>query len=183
MIIEQTRGDAAALIVIDVQNGVVANAHDRDGVVSRIADLVERARVESVPVIWVQHTDQELVKESKEWQIVPELRLGHDEPVVHKSYNDAFEETTLEVELASRAVARLVVVGAQTEWCIRSTLHGAIARGYDAVLVSDAHTTDDMSDSIPATSVIEMTNRYWKWHSAPGRQAGVESSARVALRG
>ena len=88
---------------------------------------------------------------------------------------------SLELELASRGVARLVVVGAQTEWCIRSTLHGAIARGYDALLVSDAHTTEDMSDSIPAIFVIEMTNRYWKWHSAPGREAGVESSADVVL--
>lgn len=171
----------SALLVVDVQNGVVANAHDRDGAVSRIADLVERARTESVPVIWVQHNDQELVKESNEWQIVPQLRPKSDEPVVHKSYNDAFEETTLEAELASRGIARLVVVGAQTEWCIRSTLHGAIARGYDAILVSDAHTTEDMSASIPATSVIEMTNRYWKWHSAPGREAGVESSAEVLL--
>lgn len=171
----------SAVIVIDVQNGVVANAHDRDGVVSRIASLVERARRQSVPVIWVQHNDSELVKESDDWQIVPELKPQPGEPVVHKSYNDSFEETSLEAELAARNVGRLVVTGAQTEWCVRSTLHGAIARGYDAVLVSDAHTTEDMSETIPATSVIEMTNRYWKWHSAPGRSAGTELSSDVSL--
>lgn len=173
----------SALIVIDVQNGVVASAHDRDGVVSRIAALVDRARAQSVPVIWVQHNDSELTKGSDEWQIVPELAPLPDEPVVHKSYNDSFEETVLETELAQRGVGRLVVTGAQTEWCVRSTLHGAIARGYDALLVSDAHTTEDMSDSIPATSVIEMTNRYWKWHSAPGRSAGTVPSADVSLGG
>jgi nicotinamidase-related amidase len=172
----------SALIVIDVQHGVVANAHDRDGVITRIADLVEQARSQSVPVIWVQHHDEELVQGSDEWQIVTELQPRSDEPVVHKSYNDSFEETTLESELAERSVGRLVVTGAQTEWCIRSTLHGAITRGYDALLVSDAHTTEDMSQSIPATSVIEMTNRYWMWHSAPGRAAGVETSAAVTLR-
>jgi nicotinamidase-related amidase len=173
----------SALLVIDVQNGVVADAHDRDGVVSRIADLVERARRESVVVIWIQHNDDELVKGSDGWQIVDGLQPRSDEPVVHKSYNDSFEETSLESELAQRGVGRLVITGAQTEWCIRSTLHGAIARGYDALLVSDAHTTGHMSETIPATSVIEITNRYWKWHSAPGRSAGVETAAEVSLTG
>ena len=173
----------SALVVIDVQNGVVAGAHDRDGVVARIADLVERARSQSGSVIWVQHSDDELVKGSDAWNIVDGLRPQSDEPVVHKSYNDSFEETTLESDLAQRGVGRLVVTGAQTEWCIRSTLHGAIARGYDALLVSDAHTTGDLSATTPATSIIEMTNHYWKWHSAPGRSAGVATAADVSLAG
>lgn len=173
----------SALVVIDVQNGVVADAHDRDGVVARIADLVELARSQPVTVIWVQHSDDELVKGSDAWNIVDGLRPQSDEPVVHKSYNDSFEETTLESDLAQRGVGRLVVTGAQTEWCIRSTLHGAIARGYDALLVSDAHTTGDLSATTPATSIIEMTNHYWKWHSAPGRSAGVATAADVSLAG
>jgi len=161
-----------AVVVIDVQNAVVAQAHDRDAVVTRIAQLVGDARVKNIPVIWVQHNDSELVRGSADWEYVPELSMGADEPVVHKSYNDSFEETTLEDELAKRGVGQLVIAGAQTEWCIRSTLHGAIARGYDALLVSDAHTTGDMSEEIPATSIIGLTNVYWKWHSAPGRSAG-----------
>lgn len=173
----------SAVVVIDVQKGVVVNAYDRAGVVSRIASLVERARSQSVPVIWVQHNDDSLLKGSDDWQLVTELQPRSDEAVVHKSYNDAFEETTLESFLEERGVGRLVVTGAQTEWCIRSTLHGAIARGYDALLVSDAHTTQDMSASIPATSVIEMTNRYWMWHSAPGRIAGIETAEAVSFVG
>lgn len=165
-----------ALIVIDVQNDVVAHAHGRDEVVANIASLVERARAANVPVIWVQHHDEQLQRGSEGWQYVPELQQRDDEPIVYKSYNDAFEETTLESELATRAVGHLVIVGAQTEWCIRATLHGAIARGYDALLVSDAHTTNDMSAEIPARSIIELTNTYWQWHTAPGRTAGVETT-------
>ena len=112
-----------ALVVIDVQNAVVARAHQRDGVVANIASLVERARESSIPVIWVQHNDAELVRGTADWEYVPELMMVAGEAIVHKSYNDAFEETTLESELASRNVGKLVVVGAQTEWCIRSTLH------------------------------------------------------------
>jgi nicotinamidase-related amidase len=171
-----------ALVVVDVQNAVVERVHQRDSVVTNISSLVERARNESVPVVWVQHNDGELVRGTREWEYVPELAIGADEPVVHKSYNDAFEETTLESELASRKVGKLVVVGAQTEWCIRSTLHGAIARGYDALLVSDAHTTNDMSAEIPAKSIIQLTNTYWQWHSVPGRSAGTSETAEVNFR-
>jgi len=67
-----------------------------------------------------------------------------------------------------------VVAGAQTDMCIRSTLHGAITRGYDATLVSDAHTTEDLSSYGAPTPdlVIAHTNMYWKWQDAPGRQGG-----------
>ena len=132
-------------------------------------------------MIWVQHNDGELEKGSKGWELVPELVPNDGEPIVHKSYNDSFEETTLETELAARGVSKLVVTGAQTEWCIRSTIHGAIARGYDALLVSDAHTTNDMSDEIPATSIIELTNTFWRWHSAPGRSAGSKPAIDVVF--
>lgn len=172
-----------ALIVIDMQNGVVAHAHNRDAVVANIATLVSMARTAGAPVIWVQHNDNELVRDTEEWEYVPELQMADGEPVVHKSYNDSFEETTLENHLGSRGVGHLVIAGAQTEWCIRSTLHGAIARGYDALLVGDAHTTEDMSGDIPASSIIELTNRYWRWHSAPGRTAGTAATEEVSFAG
>ena len=172
-----------ALIVVDVQNAVVEHAHQRDAVIANIAQLVDKARANRFPVVWVQHNDTELVRGSAEWEYVPELMIDVSEPVVHKSYNDAFEETTLEAELADRNVGSLVIVGAQTEWCIRSTLHGAIARGYDALLVSDAHTTNDMSAELPATAIIELTNTYWRWHAAPGRSAGTATTAEVSFAG
>lgn len=170
----RTVGTNTALLVVDVQNAVVARAHRRNETVRVIADLVERARQGNVPVVWVQHHDDQLAKDSHDWQIVPELIPNDDEIIVHKSYNDAFEETDLEKHLDQLGVGSLVVTGAQTEWCIRSTLHGAIARGYDALLVADGHTTNDMSAEIPATSIIELTNMYWHWHSVPARTAGVD---------
>jgi nicotinamidase-related amidase len=163
-----------ALVVIDVQNGAVAKAHDRDTVVANIASLVERARSESVPVVWIQHCDEHLVRGTAEWRIVPELTPGEDEPLVEKGYGDAFEDSELEVILSKLAVGRLLVVGAQTDACIRSTLHGALTRGYDATLVSDAHTTEDQTPwgAPPPEQVIAHTNLYWKYQTAPGRTAG-----------
>jgi nicotinamidase-related amidase len=174
-----------ALLVIDVQNGVVEQGHQRDAVVANVGSLVDRARHEGVPVVWVQHVSEDLVKGSDAWRIVPELSPGDAEPLVEKSYGDSFEDTTLETVLSGLGVGRLVVVGAQTDWCVRSTLHGALARGYDAILVSDAHTTEDQTEwgAPPPDKVIAHTNLYWTYQSAPGRSAGTADAKDVDFAG
>ena len=161
------------LLVIDVQNRVVEAAHQRDSVVANIGTLVERARREGIPVVWVQHSDDEILRDSEGWRIVPELTPGETEPLVDKNYGDSFEDTTLETVLSELGVGRLVVVGAETDACVRSTLHGAFVRGYDATLVSDAHTTGDKTQwgAPPPDQVIAHTNLYWNFQSAPGRPA------------
>ena len=161
------------LLVVDVQNCVVEAAHQRDAVVANIGAVVERARGEGVPVIWVQHCDDEILRGSDGWRIVPELTPAETEPLVEKNYGDSFEATTLEAALTDLAVGRLVVVGASTDACVRSTLHGAFVRGYDVTLVSDAHTTEDHSawGAPPPAQVIAHTNLYWSYQTAPGRTA------------
>jgi nicotinamidase-related amidase len=163
-----------ALLVVDVQNGVVAGAHERESVVTNVNNLVQKARQAQVPVVWVQHSDDGLARGSDDWRIVPELTPGDAEPLVEKNYGDSFEDTTLETVLSGLGVGRLVVVGAQTDACIRSTLHGALARGYDATLVGDAHTTEDHTEwgAPPPDQVIAHTNLYWSYQTAPGRTAG-----------
>ena len=170
-----------ALLVIDVQNGVVNGAHERDAVVANVGSLVEKARQEQVPVVWVQHSDEQLVKGSEAWRIVPELTPAKAEPLVEKNYGDSFEDTPLETVLSGLGVGRLVVVGAQTDACVRSTLHGAFVRGYDATLVSDAHTTEDQSawGAPPPDKVIAHTNLYWTYQKAPGRTAGTVTTSEV----
>ena len=163
-----------ALLVVDVQNGVVEGAHERDAVVANVGSLVEKARRDQVPVVWVQHSSEELARGSNSWRIVPELTPSETEPLVEKRYGDSFEDTILESVLSGLGVGRLVVVGAQTDACVRSTLHGAFVRGYDATLVSDAHTTEDLSawGAPPPGQVIAHTNLYWTDQTAPGRTAG-----------
>lgn len=172
-----------ALLVIDVQNGVVAKAHDRDHVIANINVLVDKARAQDVPVVWVQHSDDDLPRGSDSWQYVPELVRRDAEPVVHKAYGDSFEATELEALLAERGVGRLVVTGASTDMCVRSTLHGAFVRGYDVTLVADAHTTEDLSEygTPPPAQVIAHTNLYWRHQSAPGRHAETVDTAKVSF--
>ena len=173
-----------ALLVIDVQRDVVANAFRRNEVVANIEHLVESARKAEVPIIWVQHSDDELVKGSEGWAYVSELRMGNGEPVVHKQFGDSFEGTNLDELLQELAIEQLIVCGAQTDACIRSTLHGAIARGYNATLVSDAHTTDDCTWATPPLSaerVIAHTNFYWNWQRTPRAVGGTSLTAEVVF--
>jgi nicotinamidase-related amidase len=174
---------ATALLVIDVQNGVVADAHNRDAVIANINTLIDRARREDVPVIWVQHSDEGLAKGSADWEYVPELTREPSEPLVHKTFGDSFEDTDLEELLAKAGVGRLVVTGAETDACIRSTIHGAFTRGYDVTLVGDAHTAGDKSawGAPPTDQVIAHTNLYWQFQSAPGRTAAVAPTEDVTF--
>ena len=141
---------------------------------ANVVTLVEKARASGTPVVWVQHSGDDLAPGSEPWQYVPELQQGATEAVVHKQYGDSFEDTDLEDVLAAAGVGHLVVAGAQTDECIRSTIHGAFTRGYDVTLVGDAHTTEDLTPwgAPPPDKVIAHTNLYWANHAAPGRTAG-----------
>jgi nicotinamidase-related amidase len=174
-----------ALLVVDVQNGVVKEAHERDAVVANVGSLVDKARRDQIPVVWVQHSDDHLASGSDDWKIVPELTRGDAEPLIEKNYGDAFEDTRLETVLSVLGVGRLVVAGAETDACIRSTLHGAFTRGYDTTLVSDAHTANDQTEwgAPPPDQVIAHTNLYWSYHAAPGRTAGTVETKDVDFNG
>jgi len=171
-----------ALLVIDMQRAVVGDAHDLDNVVANINTLVDHARSASVAIIWVQHADDDLVADSEGWEYIDALTRLDDEPVVHKACGDSFEETDLEALLAERGVGRVVVTGAQTDACIRSTLHGALVRGYDATLVGDAHTTDDMrpwGSPVSPEQAIAYTNMYWNFSKSPGRSGSTLPTAEI----
>ncbi len=174
-----------ALLVVDVQRGVVEHAHDRDAVVANVAALVERARRDRAPVVWVQQTDEEFPRGSDAWRIVPELHPAEGEPRIEKEHGDSFEATDLEEVLVAAGVGRVVVAGAQTDACIRATLHGAFVRGYDTTLVTDAHTTEDLTahGAPPPHQVIAHTNLYWGFQTGPGRTAATASTAEVDLTG
>ena len=174
-----------ALMVIDVQNGVVTGAHERDAVVANIGTLIDKARQDDVPVVWVQHSDNDMPKGSDLWEYVPELTPGDSEPLVHKVHGDSFEDTDLEDVLSKAGVGHLVVTGAQSDACIRSTIHGAFTRGYDVTLVGDAHTTEDLSayGAPPPDQVVAHTNLYWGFQTAPGRTAVVTETKDVSFSG
>lgn len=161
------------LLVVDVQKGVVAAAHGREAVIATIARIVDRARKGKLPVIWVRHSDAGLVPGNPDWEIVPELRPAADESIIDKNFNSCFEGTDLKAILDQTGAREIVLTGAQSNWCIRATAHGALERGFDLTLVSDAHTTESVEFGegrrIEAESIIAELNAAMAWMSYPGR--------------
>lgn len=178
-------GTRSALLVIDVQVGVVAQAWDRDRIVGNVARAVRRAREAGVPVVWVQHHDDELERGSPAWQWVPELEPLPGEIRIHKRFNSAFERTDLLPELDRLGVSRLFVAGAATNWCIRATAYGALERGFDVTLIRDAHTTGDMELEpgrvIEARTLVDELNVAMQWLEYPGRTNAAVTAADAAF--
>jgi nicotinamidase-related amidase len=159
-------GHRSAVVVVDVQKGVVAEAHLRDEVIAAIGALVNKARAAKVPVLWVHHSDDELVHGSEAWQWAEGLSPRDDERQLDKHYNSCFEGTGFEAELEALGITRLVLAGAATNWCIRATAYAALERGYDLSLVADAHTTG----SAHAPELIDDLNTAMRWLAYPGRK-------------
>lgn len=60
---------------------------------------------------------------------------------VEKRWSDAFRDTDLDTRLRDASITRLVLAGAQTEYCVDTTARRAASLGYDVDLVADGHTT------------------------------------------
>ncbi len=172
--------DKSALLVIDVQNGVVPDAYKRDEIVVNINTAVVKARAAGVPVIWIQHSDEWMAIGSTEWEIVPELVPIAGEAKVEKLYRNSFEATNLEEELSKLNVGHLYITGSQTNNCVRFTSHGALDRGYDVTLIEDAHTTSDYqwdSGQVKASVLIDDLNASFNGMELPGRVSKISPVA------
>ncbi|HEY7226422.1 MAG TPA: isochorismatase family protein [Micromonosporaceae bacterium] len=179
-------GNRTALVVVDLQVGVVAHAWNVGEVVANAALAVERARAAGVPVIWVQHSDKDLIHGSTEWGLVAQLVPAEGEPVIHKHFESSFEETELGEVLERLGISHIVLAGAASNWCIRATAYGALDRGYDLTLVKDAHTTDDLEiqggPTIPAQHIVTDLNVAVRWLSYPGRANTTAAAAELEFQ-
>jgi len=159
------------LIVVDVQVGVMQTAWEADRIIKNVGVAVNKARAQDVPIVWVQHSDDELIYGSPEWEWVPELSPAADEKRIDKHYNSSFEQTKLEEVLSNLGATHIFLCGAATNWCIRATAYGALERGYNLTLLEDAHTTETIElgngVAIEAADVIRDLNVTMNWVSYP----------------
>lgn len=172
----------SALLVVDVQNAVVADVPSRDELVATIGRLVDDARAAGSPVIWVQHEDEDLPHGTWAWQIVPELQPASGEQLVEKHHRSAFGDTGLGELLRGRGIERVVLVGAQSAFCVDMAGKHALAEGLDVTWVSDAHGNGDQETAggvVPDAVVRALVNRTWSSLRHPGRTVEVVTSAAV----
>lgn len=176
----------SVLLIVDTQIGVMSEVWDGPRITANVQEAVERARGAGVPVIWVQHSDdEELPYGSPEWEWVPELQPRADETVVHKQFNSAFENTTLEEVLGREKATHIVLAGCATNWCIRATAYGALDRGYDVTLIADGHSTTPMElanrPAIEAKDIIDDLNVTLNYLSYPDRTNDVVKASDLAF--
>jgi nicotinamidase-related amidase len=171
-----------ALVVIDMQVGIVANGYQQEEVVARVADLIAEARSSGTPVVFVQHEEDwpTMRRGMPDWQFHPALTPNEGEAVVNKWACDAFYQTTLREELAALGARRLVIAGMQTEHCVDTTCRRAISEGFDVTLVADAHTTEG-SPALPAAQAIEYHNLVLGQLAHPDHRITVLPRAEIAL--
>ena len=176
-------GNQSILLVVDVQVDVMRGTWDAARVIGNVARAVERARAQGVPVIWVQHEDADMARGSAGWQLVPELAPKEGDARICKRYESSFEDTPLEATLAQLGATRVVLAGAATNWCIRAAAYGALDRGYDLVLVKDAHTTKPIDFGngkvVAAEGIVDDLNLVMTWIQYPGRKAGTAAVAEL----
>lgn len=172
----------SVLLVIDMQAGVMPGCFDERGVLARTDALVRRARDEGVPVVWVHHDPVGVG--TPDWELAAPLIRAAGEPLVRKSYRDAFAETDLRTVLDGYGATRLVVTGAQSDFCVRTTTQRAAAEGYDVTLVRDAHTTVDATVDgvgISGEQIVAHTNMYFAGLRYPGQEFAVIQHDEVEL--
>ena len=151
-----------ALVVIDVQVGLIEEAYRCNEVLASINILLSKARATGTPIIYVQHDEPHgypLEVGTPAWEIHSAIAPQEGELIVHKRASDSFHATSLQQDLEARGIKHLVVVGGQTEYCVDTSVRRATTMGYNVTLVGDAHTTDDYDEAVlSAAKRIEYHN-------------------------
>ncbi len=174
-----------ALLVIDMQVGLLDGAYDEEGVIERIESLIEAARAAGAPVVFMQHDHvayEPLMPGRSTWEIHPQLAPQPEEVVVHKSSSDAFLETNLAEVLRDLKVDRIVIGGMQSEFCVDATARAAASRGFDVVLLADGHTTGD-TDELSAEQIIAHHNYALENLACPSHPIRVQRAAAIRWHG
>lgn len=177
-----------ALLVIDVQNAVIETAFDRDGVVERLAGVIDKAREQLVPVIYIQHESPgypPMTRGAEGWQIDSRITPLEGEIVIGKRFGDAYVDTDLKETLEDLDITHLVIGGAESDACVRSAVYRSLIEGFDVTLLGDAHTTSDRETQdgtrIPAETIIKHMNMATPYLDYPGQRSEVVDAGSYAF--
>ncbi|SOB44027.1 Isochorismatase [Weissella viridescens] len=155
-----------ALVVIDLQNGVCnpdfgVSAYSYKEVISNVNERIDFYRSTNQPIVFIQHTDDELKKGSDVWQFVPDLNVTDRDVIVEKSVPDSFYHTKLESVLNELGCDELEFAGAQTEYCVDTTIKVAFDKGYKLTMSQNLVTTTLDNEYMSASDTISFYRDIW----------------------
>lgn len=150
-----------ALIVIDVQEDFFAHPKKpvfrEEYLIENINRLIAHFRKKGDPIIFVQHEDEDLKKNTVGWKVDHRIHSDARDKFVVKTTPDAFFETELSNFLQKEAVNAIFIAGLQTDYCIDTTCRSAFGKSWKTTLISDAHSTYD-NDFMKAEDIISYHN-------------------------
>ena len=170
-----------ALVIVDAQVNMFDekfSVFDGDRIINVLANLIDKARAEDVPVIYVRNNGDEGEPDEPGtlgWEIHPSITPQSDDIVIDKQGPDAFDKTNLEKILKKQRISNLVIAGMQTEMCVASSSRRAVDLGYKVILVEDGHSTFNFDD-LNAEEEISRVNREMR------AMAEVKTADRIVFR-
>ncbi|POP45908.1 cysteine hydrolase [Superficieibacter electus] len=135
-----------ALIIIDMQKGLHTPEKPLFHLAAILAGINQRIaiyRQAGEPVIFIQHHDEDLPAHSLQWQLMDELDVQSEDIIIAKTHANSFYQTTLAGVLQKLKVSDIELCGAQTEYCVDTTIRIAHGLGYGVVMQQGLHTTVD----------------------------------------
>jgi nicotinamidase-related amidase len=157
--------ERCALVVYDMQVGIVPQLADGQRIVAGCRTLLEAARIAGMRVFFTRHfylpnrssgvgqlrramiwqrktdpaeTNPMMTQGSPDWEIVPELKPRHDEVAVDKIAMSAFESTFLNLALRDAKLESFIIAGIALEVGIEPTIRHGIDLNLIPVVAADA---------------------------------------------
>ena len=152
-----------ALLIIDLQKGVCFEDKRIDHfaeLVTLINQRIQLYREQSKPIIFIQHRDDELIPQTTAWEIIEELDRKKLDTIIQKTHANSFYHTDLQKVLQQRHITSLEICGAQTQYCIDTTIKVAHGLGYRLTMLKNASTTYD-NDFLSAADTITFYENIW----------------------
>ena len=149
--------------MVDLQNTYregVMQLVDVEPAIIEAARLLSRARDIGIPIFHIQHdagAGSPYDLGNALGAISSEVAPREGEPVIVKTYPNAFVHTDLEAQLAASGAKDLILAGFMTHMCINSTARGAFNLGYRSTIVANTTATRNLPAAdgsvVPASAV------------------------------
>lgn len=152
-----------ALIVIDLQKGLHTPEKPLFNLENILADINKRIalyRKAGDPIVFIQHQDEDLPRHSSQWSLMDELDTQDGDHFVAKTHANSFYKTELAALLKRLDVNEIEFCGAQTEYCVDTTIRMAHGLGYHVFMKKGLHTTLD-AELLSAEVIREHHEKLW----------------------
>ncbi|MBP2100279.1 nicotinamidase-related amidase [Enterococcus rivorum] len=153
-----------AIIIIDMQNGLESTGkklYEKALIIEKINKRIQFHRKNNFPIIFIQHENSVLIKGSYNWQLFDTIDAIDSDYFISKTHANSFYDTTLQETLAKLSISELEFCGAQTEYCVDTTIRMAHGLGYSCSMQKGTCTTLD-SGILNAETIINHHESIWE---------------------